>query len=271
MMQCSNSPAEIGNRAGARYRRWRYAAYLVLHALFCAALLSVAHAQTMSDQEAIDTGQKALRGDFPWYDAKSDQLRRIDVSPPKDLQNRHSRWQFQKPTWSWPPWLMQTIQVLFWIVFALLLLLVVYVMVRAFVSFEAGTAAAAQRSASIASGDADRVESLPFQVERPLADLLEEARRHYDAGRFGEAIIYLYSYQLVELDKHQVIRLTKGKTNRQYLREVRRRSGLGELLERTMIAFEDVFFGNHRLGRSRFESCWESLDQFHEHLQRAVA
>ena len=33
-------------------------------------------------------------------------------------------------------------------------------------------------------------------------------------------MIYLFSHQLVQLDRHQIIRLAKGKTNRQYLREV---------------------------------------------------
>jgi hypothetical protein len=29
-----------------------------------------------------------------------------------------------------------------------------------------------------------------------------------------------------------------------------------------MVAFEDVFFGNHPLDRNRFESCWTRLDEF---------
>jgi hypothetical protein len=64
------------------------------------------------------------------------------------------------------------------------------------------------------------------------------------------------------MDKNQVIRLTRGKTNRQYLREIARRPPLRALVEQTMVAFEDVFFGNHPLDRSRFESCWQQLDSF---------
>ena len=227
-------------------------------------------AQNLSDDEAIDAGRKALRG-YPWYDAQSDQVQRVDVEPPEDFANRHSRWEFQPPTWSFPTWLVETIQVVLWILLGLVLLTVVYYLVRAFVAYEAGALGASTSSVAITTGHADRVESLPFQVKRPLANFLDEARRHYEAGRFGEAIIYLYSYQLVELDKHQVIRLSKGKTNRQYLREVRRRSGLSDLLERTMVTFEDVFFGNHRLERQRFELCWDGMDQFHQQLEKAIA
>jgi hypothetical protein len=119
-------------------------------------------------------------------------------------------------------------------------------------------------------GDIDRVESLPFQLKAPQTDLLSEARRHYEAGNYKDAIIYLYSYQLVELDKHQLIRLTKGKTNRQYLREIRRRGDLFGTLQTSMLAFEDVFFGNHSLERGRFESCWNGLDAFHRSLEQAT-
>ena len=66
------------------------------------------------------------------------------------------------------------------------------------------------------------------------------------------------------------IRLTRGKTNRQYLREIRRRPRLVELLEMTMIAFEDVFFGHHALGRARFESCYHRLDEFETQVREAV-
>ena len=58
-------------------------------------------------------------------------------------------------------------------------------------------------------------------------DLLAEARRHYQAGNYGAAIVYLFSFQLVQLDQRQIIRLAKGKTNRQYLREVGPRDRCG--------------------------------------------
>ena len=75
-------------------------------------------------------------------------------------------------------------------------------------------------------GDAARIESLPFPVAAGRLDLLAEARRHYQAGNYGAAIVYLFSFQLVQLDKRQIIRLAKGKTNRQYLREVGPRTPL---------------------------------------------
>ena len=104
-------------------------------------------------------------------------------------------------------------------------------------------------------------------LNRPRSNLLEEARRQYEAGNFAEAIIYLFSYQLVELDKSQLIRLAKGKTNRQYLREIGARPRLAALLNHTMIAFEDVFFGDHDLDRERFEKCWAERDNLIQQLE----
>jgi hypothetical protein len=102
-------------------------------------------------------------------------------------------------------------------------------------------------------------------------DLLAEARRAYEQGNFGEAIIYLFSHQLLQMDRRHLIRLTKGKTNRQYLREIGPRRTLRQLFEQTMVAFEDVFFGAHVLGRDRFEACWSQLNRFDQLVEEGAA
>ena len=98
---------------------------------------------------------------------------------------------------------------------------VVYFLVRAYLDRGGihGSATAADDEAEAAERRR-RIESLPFPVQAAQYDLLAEARRHYQQGHYGEAVKYLFSYQLVELDKHKIIRLTRGKTNRQYLGEV---------------------------------------------------
>jgi hypothetical protein len=115
--------------------------------------------------------------------------------------------------------------------------------------------------------EADRIEELPFPVARSVRNLLAEAKRHYEAGSFAQAIVYLYSYELVELDKANLIRLEKGKTNRQYLGDLLANPDLRRLLSRTMRAFEDVFFGRYDLSRDRFETCWNDLAPFHRLVQ----
>ena len=94
---------------------------------------------------------------------------------------------------------------------------------------------------------------------------------YYGYRTFSELLEDAEKSGLVELDKQGLIRLTKGKTNRQYLREVAAIDELRQILQRTMIAFEDVFFGNKDLTRAAFEECWRELDVFERRMLEAVA
>ena len=53
---------------------------------------------------------------------------------------------------------------------------------------------------------AERLERLPVQVRQPSSNLLGEARRLMEEGKYNEAIVYLFSHQLVQLDRHQFLR-----------------------------------------------------------------
>jgi hypothetical protein len=240
-------------------------------------LAPTTRAQEMSDTEAVEAAREALDGNvtFPWYDSDSDGIQRLNVDPPDDVKNRGSKWErtvrAKKARAPLPEWLWTMLEVLGWTLLVMALVAVGYFLVRAFLVAESGHASGeAVTEGTLGTGDIDRVESLPFQLKAPQTDLLSEARRHYEAGNYKDAIIYLYSYQLVELDKHQLIRLAKGKTNRQYLREVRRRGDLFGSLQASMLAFEDVFFGNYSLERGRFESCWSQLEVFHQGLEQVT-
>jgi hypothetical protein len=233
---------------------------------------------TIAPDQAVEAGRDALQGrtDYPWYDRAADDVRRLPVAPPKsdELPNRQSRWSAKaNPSNNAKPATRQSgsalAPVLQGLGITLLVALLVTIAVliaraalRQEVSGEQGAAVVE------VSHDVDRVENLPFQVKKPISDFLSEAERLYQAGEYSEAILYLFSYQLVQLDRQHVIRLAKGKTNRQYLREMRNRPALRGMLEGTMVAFEDVFFGRHTLDRDRFEVCWRQMDAFRGELQR---
>ena len=89
-----------------------------------------------------------------------------------------------------------------------------------------------------------------------------EAVTRYVARRLIDAV--------AQLDKFAVIRLARGKTNRQYLRESGKAPPQRQLLEVTMHTFEDVFFGRRVLDRRGFEACWQHVSQF-ENLAIPVA
>ncbi len=224
---------------------------------------------------SVLVARNALRAksDLPWYDPDTDSLRRIEVTPDADDPHRNSPWATdQAPNTprtrsSASEMFWQVMQVLAWIVLGGLLVAIIGLLVWAAQRIDAGNAveaAVVDRTTS----DAQRMEDLPIGVPPSDRDLLAAARACYETGDYGKAIIYAYAYQLVELDKRHLVQLAKGKTNRQYLRELRVRPGLQGLLRETMLAFEDVFFGHHSLSKPRFQHCWDNLDEFHRQLEQ---
>ncbi len=237
--------------------------------VLCALAGATARAQDGDGGRWVESGRDSLRdqGDYPWYDSDGDQVRRIDLkADPQEGGKTATR-----PGISvfFGALLNAIAGSIFWIfllvVFAAVAALIIWALFRS-----DWRQAKGQKLRVTTSTGVDRVDDLPIPVP-PTGDLLAEARRLYESGRFDEAIVYLYGYQLVHLDKHQLIRLARGKTNRQYLRELMKHPRVRDRLETTMVAFEDAYFGHHTLPRSRFESVWNLLPDFHQHVEQSAA
>jgi len=207
-----------------------------------------------SDSSSVDSAHQALGRwwGYPWYNRERDQLQPIEITP----LPTPSSWWLSWLGWfgAWFPWLA-------WGTLAICVGLLVLFVVRAYLDRERGLAKVTTGSHGTVD-DVASLEALPFDVRRPTGSLLDEARRQYEQGNYAEAIIYLFSHRLLELDRHQMIRLAKGKTNRQYLREVGAGRALGQMLARTTGLFEATFFGRHSLGQSEFEVCWNDQAEF---------
>jgi hypothetical protein len=228
--------------------------------------------------DAVESGRQALRrsASYPWYDAQADDLQDVNAREKKvdDTATRKSGWEAEiqkvQPTqratnWQWPD-ISQVLQIAAMVALGAALCVILWLLIRYFLREEDLARTGSEMEFEPTAGEIDRVEALPYQVRRSVGNLLSEAQRLYEAGRYGEAIVYLYSHFLVELDRHQRIRLAKGKTNRQYLRELRSHAELREIVETTMLVFEDAFFGRYEITRERFESCWRLVPA----LQRAL-
>jgi hypothetical protein len=266
-----------------------------------------AEAPVAAPDTAVKSGGDALRTDdrFPWYDADHDDLQPVVLRRFKDdgkdnsdddessSPKHHGHWSHNDkssgngssdgngssqedspppPNLSFPdisaPWLIWVA----WIAIGGVLVFLAVMLIRAFLNREARKAKSSDGDSVEAEEDGDRLDALPLpKVARPRGTLLEEARRSYEEGDYNAAIVYLYSYQLVKLDQNQWIRLAKGKTNREYLRELSARGELQTVLARTMVPFEDVYFGNHSLDRTRFEACWNEVERFNRLVERASA
>ncbi|MEX0977828.1 MAG: DUF4129 domain-containing protein [Pirellulales bacterium] len=235
-------------------RRQAWIATLAIVATIAAAP-SAARAGASKADKSIADGREAFgEASFPWYDGQTDSLKPLKFRAPPD----------------WEPWkLGPVLKVVAWVALAILVAAIVAVVI--YVLRQRGARAtdeATHQDETVLPGD--QVEALPFLAQRRRDDLLGQARFHYQQGNYSEAIIYLFSYKLVQLDKFAVIHLAKGKTNRQYLRETARVTDLKSPLERTMLAFESVFFGSRTLDRAGFEACWNALPQFEQQLRAAT-
>jgi hypothetical protein len=223
-------------------------------------IIAVAAAQAAKSDDSVEAGRDALSqwGRYPWYDSGSDGLRPVDIVEPWNWD-----WLTNWLNFNWGPmnfsgnWL----QWFFWAIIVLGLGVLVWLLIRAFLKRDKTVETIVGAQAESVEEQRRRIEALPELVRRRTR-LLEAAQRHYQEGNFDEAIIYLFSHQLVYLDKNYLIRLTRGKTNRQYLRELGPRDTIKRILADTVVAFEDVFFGGRSLERERFERCWNRLGEF---------
>ena len=112
-----------------------------------------------------------------------------------------------------------------------------------------------------------KIQDLPFEIEQTAIGLLGQAAKLRAAGDYSKAIVYLFSHVLVEMDGARFIRLTRGKTNRTYLRELRGREMLKSFTNQLVQAFEFAFFGKHQLSQESFEAIWQQLPVFEENLK----
>ena len=223
--------------------------------------MSLVLAQATPD-EAVESGRDALDrrwSSYPWYDAEKDGVKPIEVSAPP--APREYSGDFSTGSMTLLKWLI-------WLLLITVVVVVVFLLLRAY--FRDGNLRWAKHAPK--PGDDEhrrRIEALPFPVKATKLDFLSLARQLYEQGQYGEAVKYLFSYQLVQLDKHRIVRLTRGKTNRQYVREIVRRDRrpLAGLIEQTMLVFEDFFFGNHPIDRLRFEAVWSRLSEFETHVK----
>lgn len=216
---------------------------------------------------------------FPWYDAETRGAKPLPFAdrPAIRSEDRNSIPQFtpranpqRAATGVAGPSGAQgeSMSFLFWLGLAIVLLSILVLLVWAFLKLESKT----QQSARLSSGRslAESIEQLPFQVDENSGDFRTLAERAYEARNYRKAIIHLYSHVLVVLDQAHLIRLKKGKTNRQYLRELTPQSNLVGYFQQTMESFESVFFGDHEIGRAGFEHCWKQLPSFQAEIERQL-
>jgi hypothetical protein len=241
---------------------------------FAVVMTAVAEAEV---EDPVQSGREALDqwADYPWYDDAADDVRPITIGQDHEISGgstsekgggeaaeRSDRSNSSLPESSFS---LAGAEVVAWVVVGIAIVAIVGVLIYAILQSDGSTP---RQSKNEATASVD-LAALPIPIAAADSDLLAEARRWYNQGDYAKAMIYLYSHLLLRLDKGQLIRLAKGKTNRQYLREVGGRRSLAEYFESAMHAFESAFFGRRELPRDEFEAAWSRVDDFHRLVEEA--
>ncbi len=212
--------------------------------------------------------------DSSWFDSSEQSLVPIELEDNRvDAKNRDSRWlpKPPKPKAAAPPpatttswWNMLS----FWeIVGWMLLLLTVSGLVALLVylfnnsSFDFRQDLPSQsivHNHTLDEQTKQRIAELPAELRDTNVSPRTELERLMKAGDFDRAIIFLYGHQLLMLDRIGWLRLSRWKTNNQYVRETNQsHTPTGGQLGRTVKAFERSYFGKHSLSREDFETLWQ--------------
>ena len=241
--------------------------------LFTAGSLSPGPTCDAAPQEAHERAVRAA-GDalaeplaHPWYDSGRDAFRPLNLAPPRQPAPPPQPIALD----AWSSGMNALFESLRWLALIFVLGMILWLLLVAYRRRSAwltGRRAPAKLQSQPLT--TPRVDALPLDVSTLDGDLLAEARRRYAAGDDLAALVALFSHQLLELDMAHWIRLSRGKTNRQYLRELRRHDALATLFQSSMLAFEEAFYGHRPIDRGRFEQLWGQLDTFHALVRRGA-
>jgi hypothetical protein len=259
--------------------QWSRVAFQVLGWLVCSCWMlhlasSASAGESSGKQVSIDHNKsvRSIRGN--WWDHSSQSYVAPEPESDRDNAVRKTSWEAARPKpTNWRPpnlsWLGDYLKILAEVILVVLIVIGVIAFGAYFGRSYRPVAVRAQVGMVI---DPARIEDLPFEeIAMSTDNPLDLARQLASQGRFNEAIIYLYGYQLLALDHSRKIHLHKGKTNRTYLRELAPSPALQQILETTVDRFETVYFGKYELSKQSFLQAWEKLDDFHSLLNHSVA
>lgn len=219
-------------------------------------------------QNTNEVVESELRA-FPWFDDQApSSFKRVGESPAESAKtlNRGSLPPQAKSNWNWPQfpnWDFSWMNTLMWIGIGIGIAAIVFLLAWFFFKMESTSVKSRSTDGSNEELLQQRIKQLPFEFEENgRGDFRAMAGKAARSGDYGRATMLLFSHVLISLDQKGLIKLKKGKTNRQYLSELFPHRSLILYFEKIMIPFEDHFFGDHSIEAGRFNNCWKELDSF---------
>ncbi len=245
-------------------------------ALLCSLLLSRVSAQSpfetgpLTTANADEEGRAALHESnyTPWYDAANDTTRGLQLPPDKTAAPPPP----PKPapvTYGSNTSSASDFEYLWWFLLAVVVLIVLWLIIRTMQQRDPEWQAAKARPQPGTLTSVARLTDLPVELSPRVTNMYDEAQRLAGLGNYALAIVYLYSHMLVRLTEARRIELSKGKTNRVYLRELRGDPELWKFFNRAIVQFEGSYFGNHPPSPAQFEALSHDWRPWEEKLARA--
>ncbi len=244
----------------------------LLATMFCAT------GTTFAQDDGGDAQRAFAKKKYPWYDAETDQVKRIEFRQRPEARSKNRENIPLKPAspagtgpnlnWNFGTGWMDIFSLFIWVVIGVIVATLVAVLIWAFLRMESNRE---QNDDDETPGRSmsESIKQLPFDLETTTGDFRQLAQAAYTNGDYRKAMIYLFSHVLVSLDQKGLVRLRKGKTNRQYLLELRPHRPLANYYQHVMVPFEATFFGDHELTKHEFESCWNELDGFQSGVENS--
>jgi len=228
-------------------------------------------------QDGVELGREVFsKKNYPWYDAQTDQVKRVEVGerPAAKSKNRNDialkpvRQRANRGAWNWNGSFLGGLSVFAWVMIGMVIAALAAILIWALMRMEPNQPIQVD-DLPIRTIE-ESIKQLPFDLDPVTGDFRQLAQHAFDAGDYQKAMIYLFSHVLVSLDQKGLIRLRKGKTNRQYLSELRLHGALAKYFQRVMIPFEATFFGDHDLKKTEFESSWNELSNFETRVEHST-
>ncbi len=276
---------------------------LALVGIFVLCSISAGQQAETADNQTSPTAN--ARRTTPWFDAENNSLKPIDIKPQTDdTLNRNSRW-LPKPkpvkssnkaapkknnttnnqtTTGTRPTTgnglfnsgLTIMNLLGWITLGLVVLAGVGAIFYVLSQADLRSNELTKRRGRVISGKTpdeqtlERMKHLPEELRRTDVNLRSESLRLMQAGEYDQAIILLFAHQLLLLDRIGALRLSRGKTNRRYIRETRATNEhAASCLEAVVESFERSYFGRHKITRTEFADMWRSNEQLEAGLEQS--
>lgn len=215
---------------------------------------------------AEDAVQEYFRTEKPiWYDSKADSWQRARGREPEassatdmNLDDSHGPSAFS--------------DFIIFLLYTVIILLIAYLIYVFVTNFYQKSPEVRERLPAADNIKRIQVTDLPFQTEADIENPRLALDQAMHDKQWSKAVIYALILLLTEFHKKQLIQLRPGKTNRNYLQELKRApKELRTSLDTSIQLFERSFFGHIDIKAEDAQQLYKQVRKTCDHLHREAS